>query len=83
LFPYDSRLHLSTAKSQIVVFWTKGDEISLLTVNSSSSLVNSLSLSLGFPPLVEFFFIKEIKKERITSKQRRVKRKREKERRVG
>jgi len=37
LSPCDSRLHLSTANSQIAVFRPKVDEISLLTVNSSSS----------------------------------------------
>lgn len=54
LSPCDTRLHLSNANSQIAVFRPKVDEISLLTVNSSSfSLVSSLSLSrvpvrLGF-----------------------------------
>lgn len=54
LSPCDSRLHLSNANSQIAVFRPKVDEISLLTVNSSSfSPVSSLSLSrvsvrLGF-----------------------------------
>jgi hypothetical protein len=47
IVPCDSRLHLSAANSQIVVFRPKVDEISLLTVNSSSSTVSSLSLSLS------------------------------------
>jgi len=54
LSPCDTRLHLSNANSQIAVFRPKVDEISLLTVNSSSFFpVGSLSLSrvsvrLGF-----------------------------------
>jgi hypothetical protein len=54
LSPCDTRLHLSNANSQIAVFRPKVDEISLLTVNSSSFFpVSSLSLSrvsvrLGF-----------------------------------
>lgn len=49
LSPCDRRLSLPNSNSQIAVFRPKVDEISLLTVNSSSfSPVISLSLSLSY-----------------------------------
>lgn len=48
LSPCDSRLRLSSSNSQFALFRPKVDEISLLTVNSTTSLVSSLSLSLRF-----------------------------------
>ena len=47
LSPCDSRLGLSSSNSLFALFRPKVDEISLLTVNSTNSLVSSLSLSLS------------------------------------
>jgi hypothetical protein len=48
LSPCDSRLHLSNANSQIAVFRPKVDEISLLTVNSSSFSPDSYGYMVAF-----------------------------------
>lgn len=54
LSPCDRRLPLSSSNSQIALFRPKVDEISLLTINTSSfSPVTSFSLSFGF----SFFYI--------------------------
>lgn len=55
LSPCDSRLSLSGAGAQLAVFRPKVDEISLLTVNTSSS--SSSSSSVGFSFLLSFIYL--------------------------